>query len=147
MSDLCAAVVESARTWCGTPFRHQGRQKGVGIDCVGLIYMLAKEFDLADTDETTSKAAPFVRYSRVPADGQMRLFCNTYFKKARQADLRPADIILMNLAREEGHVALYTGEGTIIHALSLVGACTEHSLDHKWTRRMTGFYRYPALCN
>lgn len=32
------AVVEEAKTWSGTPFHHEGRIKGGGVDCAQLIY-------------------------------------------------------------------------------------------------------------
>ncbi len=35
-------AIESARTWVGTPFRHQGRGKS-GIDCVGLVINVGKD--------------------------------------------------------------------------------------------------------
>src|SRR5262245_4461171 len=35
-------IVEEARTWKGTRFQHQGRIKGVGVDCVGFIAEVAK---------------------------------------------------------------------------------------------------------
>ena len=31
------AIVEEARAWIGTPYRHQASLKGVGCDCLGLI--------------------------------------------------------------------------------------------------------------
>ena len=30
-------VMRSARSWLGTPYRHQGARKGVGCDCLGLV--------------------------------------------------------------------------------------------------------------
>ena len=30
-------VVAAAREWLGTPFHHQARLRGVGVDCVGLV--------------------------------------------------------------------------------------------------------------
>ncbi len=36
-------IVEKSREWIGTPFHEQGRQKGIGCDCVGLILGIAKE--------------------------------------------------------------------------------------------------------
>lgn len=32
-----AAVVAEAATWIGTPYHHQGRVKGVGVDCAMLL--------------------------------------------------------------------------------------------------------------
>ena len=39
-------VVREAKTWLGTPFHHQGRLKGVGVDCAGVIVCVAKELKL-----------------------------------------------------------------------------------------------------
>jgi cell wall-associated NlpC family hydrolase len=32
-----AEIIAEARTWLKTPWRHQGRLKGIGCDCVGHI--------------------------------------------------------------------------------------------------------------
>jgi NlpC/P60 family putative phage cell wall peptidase len=32
-----AVIVETARSWIGTPYQHQASRKGVGCDCLGLI--------------------------------------------------------------------------------------------------------------
>lgn len=32
-----AAIVAEARSWLGTPYRHQASLKGVGCDCLGLV--------------------------------------------------------------------------------------------------------------
>jgi cell wall-associated NlpC family hydrolase len=32
-----SAIVAEARTWIGTPYRHQASLKGVGCDCLGLV--------------------------------------------------------------------------------------------------------------
>lgn len=44
-------IVECARSWLGTPWRHQGRTKR-GIDCIGLIIVVAHEMGLSDFDVT-----------------------------------------------------------------------------------------------
>ena len=35
-------VVRMARTWLGTPYHHQGRVKGAGVDCGGLVIGVAR---------------------------------------------------------------------------------------------------------
>ena len=35
--DTASRIVAAAREWLGTPYRHQGRRKGVGCDCLGLV--------------------------------------------------------------------------------------------------------------
>ncbi len=42
MSTSGSDVVRTARTWLGTPYHHQGRLKGVGVDCAGLLIGVAQ---------------------------------------------------------------------------------------------------------
>lgn len=37
VTGVAAEVIAEARGWIGTPYRHQGRRKGVGCDCLGLL--------------------------------------------------------------------------------------------------------------
>jgi hypothetical protein len=41
-----AQVATQARAWIGTPFAHQHRARGVGVDCVGLVIGVARELGL-----------------------------------------------------------------------------------------------------
>ena len=45
MQTLDRQVVDCARSWIGTRFRHQGRSRS-GVDCLGLLVMVAKECEL-----------------------------------------------------------------------------------------------------
>ena len=49
--ELRIEIVEYARTWLGTKWRHQGRSKQ-GIDCIGLIIRTAEEFGFQYEDST-----------------------------------------------------------------------------------------------
>lgn len=50
MSDPHAAirlrVADAARSWLGTPYRHHGRIKGVGVDCAQLLAAVGEEAGL-----------------------------------------------------------------------------------------------------
>lgn len=46
-----ANIIAAARRWIGTPWRHQGRSAS-GVDCVGLLVMIARELGLSVKDET-----------------------------------------------------------------------------------------------
>lgn len=43
-NNLRQQIVCSARKRIGTPFKHQGRKAGVGLDCIGLVVDVFKEF-------------------------------------------------------------------------------------------------------
>lgn len=59
-------IVEYARTWIGTRWRHQGRSTS-GIDCAGLLIMVARHFDLPHGDMLGYRRDPskaFIRHVR-----------------------------------------------------------------------------------
>jgi cell wall-associated NlpC family hydrolase len=64
-------IVAAARTWLGVPWRHQGRTRA-GIDCVGLVVMVAKQLGLSDYDSTAYSRRPqgqgFVEHFRAHLD-------------------------------------------------------------------------------
>ena len=45
-----AEIVAKAREYVGTPFHHQARMKGVGVDCVGLLFGVGRDLGLAWRD-------------------------------------------------------------------------------------------------
>src|SRR5438034_10631009 len=54
-----AEVVERARACIGTPFRHQGRLPGRGLDCVGIVIHVANALGFKESFD-------FRVYSRFP---------------------------------------------------------------------------------
>lgn len=46
MTLLRSHIVASARSFLGVPWRHQGRARVTGVDCVGLVYAVAEDLGL-----------------------------------------------------------------------------------------------------
>ncbi len=59
-----AEILAAARTWLGTPWRHQGRLKDAAVDCGGLILGVGNELRLLDFDTRA--------YGRIPDGQQLR---------------------------------------------------------------------------
>jgi cell wall-associated NlpC family hydrolase len=124
--------VEAAREWVGTPFKHQGRVKGSGVDCIGVPYCVARDFGMVDT-------SIMVPYHREP-DG--RLLPEILGENlVRVTKPQAGDIMLFRFVTHPQHVAVYTGRN-IIHSYSRVGRCTEHIFDQRWKRRLVATYRF-----
>lgn len=47
---LAQRLVSEAETWINTPWRHQGRLRGLGVDCVGFISEVAKDAGIASLE-------------------------------------------------------------------------------------------------
>jgi hypothetical protein len=65
-----AEILAAARTWLGTPWRHQGRLKGVAMDCGGLILGVGRDLGLLDFDTRA--------YGRIPDGRLLRAVCEQH---------------------------------------------------------------------
>lgn len=137
-----ADIVAEARSWLGTPYHHQQREKGRFVDCVGLIIGVARRFDLGDYRS--------LDYTRIPDPEHMaaKLLANLDPILPEQA--QPGDILWFALAGVPRHVGILAdhpqGSGfSLIHAYAEIGRVVEHRLDAKWRRRICGAYSYRGL--
>ena len=131
-------VVQEARDWIGTPFKHQGRLKGVGIDCAGLIIGVAHALQLSTFDYTS--------YSHLPDGITLRRLLTTHLCPILSYQAQAGDIVLMRFDAQPQHVGILSPEG-IIHAYAQVRRCVEHRFDTLWQSRLVSAYAYPALGN
>lgn len=123
--------IAAARALKDVPFRHQGRDPVLGVDCLGLCVLALRAIGMNPPDRTD--------YPRQPT-GELR--------KALDAWMVPvdteaeADVCLIALAGVEMHVGILTDQG-LLHAYSPLGRVVEHPIDARWRRRMVAFYGLP----
>lgn len=130
-----AHIVEAARGWLGTPWHHQARVRGVGVDCVGLVAEVGREVGLEVADVTG--------YRRMPTGRELRQALTKHLIEIDPEHARAGDVLLFNYAQAggEAHVAIVTAPGQMIHAYEPDGAVIEHSIGAKWGRRIAGAFR------
>lgn len=136
------SIVLAARSYLGTPFRHQGRLKRVGVDCVGLLVGVARELGIwGDSIDHTA-------YRR-REDGTilMEMLETHLVIKSLDDPLRPGDILAMRHSVPQ-HVAIVSeafpnGEFQIIHALD--SGVVEHRLSTRWRRKIVGVFEFPGV--
>jgi cell wall-associated NlpC family hydrolase len=132
-------IVNAARECVGTPFRHQGRLLGVGLDCAGLALHAVQCCGV--------NASDFSGYGRTPNQGLLEASLDAQPDLERVLDItarQPGDILLMRFKYEPQHIAIYAGE-TLIHAYANAGKCCEHIIDDSWASRIVRVYRVKGL--
>ena len=129
-----ADVVTAARAWIDTPFRHQGRAKGKGVDCAGLVIGVARDLGMEAEDVAGYSRQPFGDSLKRVIDAQM----------VRVSAAEPGDVYLMRFDSDPQHLAIASDIG-IIHAYSSARRCVEHSLDDVWRKRIVAIYRFREL--
>jgi NlpC/P60 family putative phage cell wall peptidase len=131
-------IVKEARQYLGTPFKHQGRIKGVGCDCAGIIVNIAKMLGIDFWE--------YSGYGRTP-DGKSLENCISQLLQIDPADLKPGDVMLFKIRRMPQHLAIAT-DGGMIHSFyrrSDGGRVVEHNLDDRWKKRIVKCFRFPGV--
>lgn len=139
-----------ARSWIGTPFAHQGRQKGHRVDCLGLVIETCREAGLlaraglpADWDE--------VGYGRFPDHYRLAQRLLTYCPTVPAAAMQAGNLVLFRtstgLPAHMGFVADGAQPYSLIHAYGArtdrLARVLEHRLGPGWLRHLHSVYRLP----
>ena len=125
-------IIAAARECLETPFRHQGRIKGLALDCAGLAVHVMQTLNLPYRD--------LHGYSRIPHDGKLKSALDLQPSFERVDKPEPGDVLLLKFGREPTHVGIFTGT-TLIHAYEPAGKVCEHGLDDYWHERVVAVYR------
>ena len=136
MSSAVTTMIVAARHCLGTPFHHQGRLPGVGLDCIGLIVVALRATGMQVHDRSD--------YGRRP-DGHSLVAALLKQGAVKSTVIAAGDVLLFRYDGQPQHAALATGPDTLIHSFAPAGAVVETAIGLYWRRRLTGIYRFHAL--
>ena len=136
------AVLTSARSWLGTPYRHQASIKGVGSDCLGLVRGVWREV-YGDEPEKPPPYTP--DWAEALGEETLLLAARTHLTEIAVSQAVPGDLLLfrMGLGCPAKHIAILYGERRIIHAYWGRAVC-ETRLVPWWERRIAAAFQFPA---
>ncbi len=135
-------IVDAARRWVGTPYRHRAATRGAGCDCLGLLRGVWRELY-----GTEPMAVPPYR-----ADWRDVRHADEMLAVAERVLMRSDDgpqagqVILFRLGRTRlpKHCGIAVSADRFIHAQEHLGV-TEANLTEGWRRRVAGLYEFPEL--
>ena len=146
-------IISEARTWIGTPYRHQASLKGVGCDCLGLVRGVWR----AVIGEEPERASPYAPDWAEAASGEplanaaarhLVQIAPSHPSPASGGGIGwgPGDVVLFrwraNLPAK--HAAIVTANGSMVHAHD-GAAVTEVALAPWWRRRLAFAFRFPGV--
>jgi cell wall-associated NlpC family hydrolase len=126
-------IIKYARECLGTPYVHQGRMIGRGLDCAGVIVHVAKRLGF-DPIELPG-------YSPSPSDGLLELSADAQPYLMRVNTMQAGDVLMMRFVGDPQHVGIFTGDN-LIHSYMQIDRVVEHTLDKKWAARVVRIYRF-----
>jgi len=136
-------IVAEARSWIGTPYRHQASLKGVGCDCLGLVRGVWRTVIGPEPEE-----APVYTPDWAEAGGEDALLtaARRHLVPVANTTFRPGDVVLFRWRPHlpAKHAAIVATRATIIHAHDGLSVC-ETALTPAWARRLSHAFRFPGV--
>lgn len=138
INEIRQKIIAEARTYLGTPFVHQGRLKGKGIDCIGLIVNVGKSLGLLDHDNTS--------YGRYPDGKTLMSELRKYLIEKDIEQLTAGDIAVYWFKNPQmpTHVGIVSDYG-LIHTYADIGKVVEHRLTKAWQKRLYAVFSFPEI--
>ncbi len=139
-------IVEIARSWIGTPYRHQAACRGAGTDCLGLVRGVWRDVIGAEPE-----IPPAYSMDWSEPQGQERLWqaASEHLSEQPQATVGMAvgDVILFRMqsggvAKHLGIVSAVGASAAFVHAYEKYGV-VESPLSQPWHRRIVARFKFP----
>lgn len=145
MSNVEAEIVELARAWIGTPYRHQASVKGVGADCLGLLRGIWRELYGSEPEQVPAYTED---WSEPQGDERLWRAAETHLVPVALNDACAGDVLLFRMkprgvAKHLGFLAETGDSPSFIHAYSGHGV-VENALTGPWMRRVVARFRFPG---
>lgn len=139
--DLRKRIVAEARTYLGTPWRHNARSRD-SIDCIGLTICVAKTLGLTDYPDQ-------IRYKRIAtAPDLIHHYAEQMVRLPVFDELLPGDIVVMRGPNYPNHVAFIGDRGerlSLIHATVGDGKVVEDIMTDDVRRLFIAAFRFKEL--
>lgn len=137
-------IVEEARRWVGTPYRHQASVLGAGTDCLGLVRGIWRAVFGAEPE-----VPPAYSMDWSEPQGAERLWQAARRHLIERPQETPAEGDILLFRMKHGAVAKHLGVVTeagpgcrFVHAYSGHGV-VESPLSDPWRRRIVSWFAFP----
>jgi cell wall-associated NlpC family hydrolase len=141
-----ADIVAEARAWLKTPYMHQQRMKGIGVDCAGLVIGVARNLGMVAADFDVNG------YSRQPDGFSLMAHCERWMRRIDRDEMQLGDVIVTRYDADPNHFGILAdylhGGLSVIHALGTRdgrGHVLEHRLDAGTLARFVAAFKLPGV--
>lgn len=144
-------IAAQARELIGTPWKHQARCRGVGVDCIGLLVLTARACGVPIRDcieygpnpnprrLISQLAAQFERVSGTDALSLSR-------DERALEHVAPGRVLVFAIARHDvpQHVGIASEVG-VVHTYRDAGHVAEHALDREWSSYLHSVWAFEGV--
>ena len=136
-------VIQEAREWIGTPYKHQHSKKGLGTDCLGLLIGVYSKL-FGKPEEVIPPYSP--GWDEVSKREDMLNAGARYLEQRDGVEYQPGDVLVFRM--REGmvakHCAIVSEPLRMIHAYQDLSVTEVHIVPY-WKSRIAGVFKFPGV--
>jgi len=135
-----SAILDQARLWLGTPYRHQASTLHAGCDCLGLVRGVWRALHGAEPEPPPPYRPDWAE------TGGRELLLEAFARWLIPIHApQPGDVLVFRMApgAVAKHCAIQSAPDRMIHAY-WGRACVESALGRWWRERLAAAFRFPA---
>lgn len=143
MREIDHKIIEEAQSWINTPYRHQGAQKHIGCDCLGLVRGLWGNVYEAEPEVPK----PYSRdWAEQTFDEPMLAAARKYCGEELSIENMHVGCLLLfrwQAGSAIKHAGILSQPHKFIHAYERISV-TDSSLVPSWRRRIAAVFEFPS---
>ena len=132
-------ILAEARSWLGTPYRHQASRKHIGCDCLGLLRGIWRALYGCEPETIPAYSGD---WDLMEKRDELLRAAGRHLVLAQ--DMEPASVLIFRWQDHlpAKHLAILSRPRTIIHAYERAGV-VETTLGTHWRTRVAGVFNFP----
>ena len=134
-------VVTAVTSWLDTPYHHQARVKGVGVDCAQLVAAVAEECGYIKPGIVIQNYSP--EWHLHNREERMVNIVLEFGCLEKTGELEPGDILAFKFGRVCSHLGIYVGNEQFVHARIDQGKVVLNTLSGDWKQRHLRTFTFP----
>lgn len=127
-------LAAAAEQWLGTPYRHNAKVRGVGVDCGRLAIGAAEDAGFFTKDSIVPGNYSTEWHLHRNEEKMLELVAK-YCDEVPVTDMRRGDVLLFQYGRVCSHAGIYLGDGRVIHSYVERGTIISELKDSMFYRR------------
>jgi NlpC/P60 family putative phage cell wall peptidase len=132
--------INEAREWINTPFHHQGRAKGRGCDCLGLVLGSANKIGINPYNDS-------IAYSHRVHSLTLIDNLRKYLTQIKLDESKPGDILLFLDGDSPVHLGIITDKGFIHSYAKGPRKVVEQPLTEEWKKKIALVFQFKEIDN
>lgn len=139
-----AQVVACARSYIGVPFRHMGRTRQEGLDCIGLPLAVMRDLGIPFPDY------PDGNYTRRGAGFQLVQHCCQYASPVPISKCKDGDVLVFQEGQIPCHTGILTHRGESRYVVQALGKTSwmrvvECPMAGEWSGKLRFAFHMPGV--